>query len=513
MKSFKRYHIVFILDFLSLLLGFLLSIYLKNNNNFFTYFEKLLVPFLLFTIIWISISFYLKKYSLIFQNKRLISIVKITLANLATLAIAITIMYLIRATHLPRTIVFGTFLFATIIESFMQLLYIFLFKNIVDLSNDHYTNNNHNYNYIQSIPDTVFKNIKTTEISSPILRESKLFSRINKKVLEFISNYVDIDDKKILFLDTSSHFNIEMLSFSNFKAIVNFKKVNDIRYINKFFEAVNKKLIKGGIFIGVVETKDQRKQRILKKLPPILNYIYYTFDFIFKRIFPKFNLTKKFYFFLTQGRNRVISKAETFGRLISCGFKIIDDKEINKLLYFVAIKEAEPLYPKEPTYGALIKLKRIGKNGKTIKVYKFRTMHPFTEFLQEYIYEKQGLDNGGKFKNDFRVTTLGKLMRKLWIDELPMIINWLKGDLKLVGVRPLSKQYFSLYPKDMQERRIKYKPGLIPPYYADLPTTLNEIIESEKKYFDKYDKNPFLTDLNYFFKAIFNIIFKKARSK
>ena len=103
--------------------------------------------------------------------------------------------------------------------------------------------------------------------------------------------------------------------------------------------------------------------------------------------------------------------------------------------------------------------------------------------------------------------------RALWIDELPMLLNWMRGDLKLVGVRPISEHYFSLYSKDHQERRIKYKPGLIPPYYADLPKTLPEIEASEKAYFDVYERHPFRTNWRYFWKAIFNIIFRKARSK
>ena len=63
---------------------------------------------------------------------------------------------------------------------------------------------------------------------------------------------------------------------------------------------------------------------------------------------------------------------------------------------------------------------------KIIKVYKSRTMHPYAEFLQEYVYNTQGLQEGGKFKSDFRVTTIGKIFRAFWIDELPMIINLLK---------------------------------------------------------------------------------------
>jgi Sugar transferases involved in lipopolysaccharide synthesis len=94
-----------------------------------------------------------------------------------------------------------------------------------------------------------------------------------------------------------------------------------------------------------------------------------------------------------------------------------------------------------------------------------------------------------------------------------MLINLLRGDLKIVGVRPLSRHYFSLYTTELQERRIKYKPGLIPPFYVDKPDTLEEIMASELKYFDAYDKHPLFTDLRYFFLAFYNIVFKKYRSK
>jgi lipopolysaccharide/colanic/teichoic acid biosynthesis glycosyltransferase len=182
-------------------------------------------------------------------------------------------------------------------------------------------------------------------------------------------------------------------------------------------------------------------------------------------------------------------------------------------LYFVGRKVNEPLFPTEPSYGPIVKLERIGKNGKMIKVYKLRTMHPYAEYIQEYVYKKDGLAEGGKFNNDFRVSTMGKFFRALWLDEFPSLINLIKGDLKLFGVRPLSKHYFSLYTPELQEKRIKYKPGLVPPFYVDLPKTLKEIMESEMKYLNAYDKHPFRTDFRYFFIAMFNIIFRRYRSK
>lgn len=340
----------------------------------------------------------------------------------------------------------------------------------------------------------------------------QIIREAGERVYRFINYFVNLKSRKKLVVSTTNQFNIEKHQNSSLDFIVNLTRINDIRYVNQFFQVVNEKLVKEGIFIGSVETKDLRKQRIFKKFIPPFNYIYYFFDFIIKRVFPKFPVTKNIYFFLTRGQNRVISRAETLGRLYSCGFDIVTEAFIAKHLYFVAKKVSEPKNDPHPTYGPIVRLERIGKNGDTITVFKMRTMHPFSEYLQDYVYRMNRLDTGGKFRNDFRITTIGKFMRKFWLDELPMLINWLKGDLKLVGVRPLSKHYFSLYTKELQEKRIKYKPGLVPPYYADLPKTLEEIMASEMRFLELYEKKPFITNFRYFFRAIFNILFRKARS-
>lgn len=331
-------------------------------------------------------------------------------------------------------------------------------------------------------------------------------------VLDFLNEEIELHNPLNLIVSTTSHFNIlnQIMLFDN---IVNLKRINDIRFINKFFESVNERLLINGVLIGRMETKNLRKKRILKKYPAGFNYLYYSLDFVVKRIFPKLPFIKRIYFFLTRGNNRVLSRAEVLGRLAACGFELKEEKYIGNNLFIVARKVKKPIYPEEPTYGALIKLKRIGKNGNVFNVYKLRTMHPFSEFLQEYIYQTNNLDTDGKFKDDFRISTLGKFFRKFWLDELPMLINFFKGEMKLVGVRPISSHYFSLYPVELREKRIKYKPGLLPPYYADMPQTLDEIVASELNYLEQYEKNRFLTDLKYFRKIFINIVFRKARSK
>jgi hypothetical protein len=83
-----------------------------------------------------------------------------------------------------------------------------------------------------------------------------------------------------------------------------------------------------------------------------------------------------------------------------------------------------------------------------------------------------------------------------------------------VGVRPLSQQYFNLYSKELQELRVQFLPGLLPPFYADMPKTLDDVQDSEMKYLKACQQNGvFKTDMHYLWRIFYNILFKKARSK
>ena len=306
----------------------------------------------------------------------------------------------------------------------------------------------------------------------------------NKKLLEFFQkNVPNLND---VFEIESKNDLLHYESISC-KVIFNQKLVNEYRFINKHFEFINKNLENKAIFISRVETYSNRRKKILKKYNSVLAKIIIFLDFIFNRLFPKLTITKKLYFFITKGKYRVLSRAETFGRLYACGFEIIDQKKIDNHLFFAARKISIPSYDQNPTYGFLIKLKRVGKHGKIFNAYKLRTMHPYSEYLQEFLYNRNKLSNTGKIMNDFRLSPEAKILRKYWIDEMPMLINILKGDMKIVGVRPISEHYFNLYDDDLKNRRKKNKPGFIPPYYVDLPKNFKEIMESEMKYFEQYD--------------------------
>ncbi|MCB9192443.1 MAG: sugar transferase [Flavobacteriales bacterium] len=331
--------------------------------------------------------------------------------------------------------------------------------------------------------------------------------------IEFLLKYAhDLADKQTVLIDTRHEFNILKQPKKNYKSIVNLAMINEMRWINEVFLACNKKLEMGGLLLGRAETITEREKRAYARHRRPMADIYYFLDFLFHRVSPKIGGLKTVYFFMTKGKRRVLSRAEILGRLVSCGFKIVEETEIDNKLFFAVKKVEEGTMAENPSYGPLFRMRRVGKNGKIIGVYKMRTMHPYSEYLQEYIYELNSLQEGGKFADDFRISGIGRFFRKFWIDELPMFFNLLKGDMKLVGVRPLSKHYLSLYSEELKELRLKTKPGLVPPYYADLPKTLAEIQDSERRYLESYMRSPFTTDVRYFFKAFYNIIIKKARS-
>ncbi len=343
----------------------------------------------------------------------------------------------------------------------------------------------------------------------------RLFLNKFQDVYDFIKKYVDLNRFDILssaYLFADDIENIDIFEDDSLSFFFNFEKVNNFRYVNRVLIALNKKLKKGGVFVGCFESLDQRRGRIFGKFPRWFARIFYLVDFFYKRIMPKIPLLKKIYFALSRGKKRVFSRTEVLGRLYYCGFEVIGLRSINNIYYFIAKKTKEPRIDPRPSYGPVFRQRRLGKGGKIIYIFKLRTMHPFAEYLHQYIFEKHQLEESGKIKGDFRITSWGRFFRKTWMDEVPMIVNWLKRDIKLVGVRPLSETFFKTYPEELQMERIKFKPGLIPPYYADMPSGIEEVWESERRYLAKYSKHPWLTDFTYFFKAVNNILFHHAKS-
>lgn len=316
-------------------------------------------------------------------------------------------------------------------------------------------------------------------------------------------------------IDTDSGDEVARMKSMRPQFIVQKRSLNLIRHLNTLLNRANEALEDGGYLWCHTRTASLKRKLLMERYPWGINYLMFTIHFLWHRVIPKMNMTKCFYFWLTKGRNRTFNRVEVLGRMYRAGFEVVDEEFRHGEFFVLARKVKAPIWDDVPSGSPLIKLKRVGKNRELIGVYKFRTMYSYSEYLQPYIYEHNHLQQGGKFADDYRVTPWGRWMRKLWIDELPMFINFFKGEMKLVGVRPLSRHYFSLYTPEMQELRTRVKPGLLPPFYYDkqTPKTLEEVQASERRYVEASLKHPILTDIKYFFGTIGNIIFRGKTSK
>ena len=150
--------------------------------------------------------------------------------------------------------------------------------------------------------------------------------------------------------------------------------------------------------------------------------------------------------------------------------------------------------------------KRIGKDGKPIYIYKFRTMLPNAEEMIQNFNEEQMKEfkENYKLKNDPRITKVGKFLRKASLDELPQIVNILKGDLSIIGPRPVIEEELELY-ANRKYKFLSVTPGLTGYWQANgrSTTTYEERISMELYYIDN---RCLWLDIKLFFKTFISVI-------
>lgn len=335
------------------------------------------------------------------------------------------------------------------------------------------------------------------------------------EVLKFITDQVDLSKTNSILLSLREKYFNDNNNSQQIRTIVNLNPVNYHTNLNAYLKSINSLLPDAGIYIGCYDDYSARKQRIYDRFPKGFKLIAWYTDFLIHRVMPRLTITRGIYEFLMKGKNRALSKAEMLGRLCYSGFEIITNERIDEnkyLSFFSVMKSGEPEKDKATSYGPIFKMNRVAKNGKIVKVYKVRTMHPYSEYLQHYVVKMYGYTPEGKPKNDFRVTGWSRFLRKFYLDELPQLFNVVKGDLSIVGVRPLSRFGFSQLPEDLQKDRIKYKPGCVPPNVALGLKGFGGVIRAERIYLRKMKKHPFRTNVQFFFMAMLNIIKRRGTS-
>ncbi len=530
--KFTKY-LLLLIDILIVVFSFLFVAKLRDGTRLilanFVWWRSLIA----FTVIWIGSGLWSSKYTIRREINGLELVKRIVKADIFAVAVVFGLMYIFHQFNYSRMIVLGTILGSVVLEMFIfvGIYYAFRFhienrdfataklvtrsKALEDVQNGEFFLREKRS--VPAISDAVYAPDFSVCDPSEAVPDSRWHSYLGdgEELLGFVRKYLDLKrfcHSSSLVLQSENYGQIDSEPPNSLQLFVNLRKINDLRRINLYLIKVNELLIPGGVCICRGQTITQRREQYNRKFTPVLGPPLYFLDFLFRRVMPKLPILQGWYFALTKGKNRALSETEMLGRFYFCGFELIHKREIAGLTHFIWKKTRAPLTDPSPTYGPFIRLKRLGQNGKVIYVKKLRTMHPYSEYLQDYVYQTNDLQEGGKFKNDFRVTSWGKVLRALWIDELPQFHNFFKGELALVGVRALSEHYFSLYPPDMQALRLKVKPGLMPPFYTDMPATFEEIVESERRYLQQKLQRPFATDWKYFWHGVWNILINKARS-
>ncbi|MBD3420846.1 MAG: exopolysaccharide biosynthesis polyprenyl glycosylphosphotransferase [Chitinivibrionales bacterium] len=176
------------------------------------------------------------------------------------------------------------------------------------------------------------------------------------------------------------------------------------------------------------------------------------------------------------------------------------------------------LFATYPILAALIKLTssgpvffkqvRVGKNGKRFILYKYRSMHIDAEERKHELASQNEL-NGAvfKMKNDPRITPVGRILRKVSLDELPQFINVFKGEMSLVGTRPPTPEEVNEYAK-WHHRRISIRPGLTGLWQVsgrNKISDFDEIVRLDLKYIDSWS---IWSDFTIIIKTLF-VLFKR----
>lgn len=154
---------------------------------------------------------------------------------------------------------------------------------------------------------------------------------------------------------------------------------------------------------------------------------------------------------------------------------------------------------------------RYGKNGKVFRLYKFRSMcigadKKLKEYLENNEEARKEFEKTHKLQNDPRITKIGNFLRKTSLDELPQMINILRGDMSFVGPRPVVEKEVEDYGKN-KEKFLSVKPGLTGYWQVNgrSNTTYEERMKMELYYVDNCS---LCLDIKIFFKT-FITVFKK----
>ncbi|MCI8521120.1 MAG: sugar transferase [Clostridia bacterium] len=214
---------------------------------------------------------------------------------------------------------------------------------------------------------------------------------------------------------------------------------------------------------------------------------------------------------LQEEREQVIITAEDLNRPVYEVFKRVLDFVLSlfALVILLPVFLITAAAVKSDGGNVIYKQKRVGKNNKLFDMYKFRSMCIGAENMRAELMKYNEMDGPVfKIKNDPRITKVGKFIRKYSIDELPQLVNILKGDMSIVGPRPPLLDEVAQY-TDYHRQRLMVTPGLTCFWqaYGRSDLSFEDWVDMDMKYIKRRSIS---LDISLIIRTVYAVIFKRG---
>lgn len=214
---------------------------------------------------------------------------------------------------------------------------------------------------------------------------------------------------------------------------------------------------------------------------------------------------------LQEEREQVIITAEDLNRPVYEVFKRVLDFVLSlfALVILLPVFLVTAAAVKSDGGNVIYKQKRVGKNNKLFDMYKFRSMCIGAENMRAELMKYNEMDGPVfKIKNDPRITKVGKFIRKYSIDELPQLVNILKGDMSIVGPRPPLPDEVAQY-TDYHRQRLMVIPGLTCFWqaYGRSDLSFEDWVDMDMKYIKRRSIS---LDISLIIRTVYAVIFKRG---
>ncbi|MBP6231579.1 MAG: hypothetical protein KA397_08050, partial [Paludibacteraceae bacterium] len=288
-----------VVDMLILLFNFLLiTVWLKAVDTVTLQSYPL---YIVFSLLWIASNYFLKRYRKQRNEKAYVSV---SFHAIYATVIAATLNYgIFFAVGFPVSILnYSIFVLGVLLLQLVHTTLLFAYLYALDIEE------------VAPIkvrpPANLVKEPYILEEETLHTIKQSIVHETNTKVLHFLLQVIDLQSSATKVLSSTSLFNFEKIRNYRYNVLVNLRRLNDIRGINVLFSKINEKLPDNGIYIGCFENSGVKKRDILKKYPKGINWVIYSFYYFVKRVIPKIFITRRLYYDITQGRNRVLTKTE-----------------------------------------------------------------------------------------------------------------------------------------------------------------------------------------------------------